>query len=174
MLIIIVALLLLAFFLIRAFLKRRIIATVFISYRRKGGLASARNLHENLTKRHIDTFFDFEDLHHGRFGDNLKREIEERDNFILVLAPDTFESEWVIKEAEYALEHNKNIIPVTIDGFDIGTADFPESIEVIRDFNAVDLSPQYYEASIDKIVSFLLAKGWKEKKSAQKNAVLQK
>ncbi|MGM9858846.1 MAG: TIR domain-containing protein [Bacilli bacterium] len=132
---------------------------VFISYRRDGGFAMARLIYENLTRRGIKTFFDMEELKSGQFNYKLYSAIEESTNFILVLPPHGLdrccnEGDWLRIEIEHAILKNKNIVPVTMESFD-WNVNLPLSLENLHLFNAVNISEDYFSASLEKLLSML-------------------
>ena len=57
---------------------------IFISYRREGGLASARHLWDTLTRYGYRVFFDKESLREGDFESNLRRVLSGRDYSALI------------------------------------------------------------------------------------------
>jgi hypothetical protein len=128
---------------------------IFISYRRNATWAAARSLHDTLAARGADVFIDVDDINEGRFEEIIKDAIEAADYFILVLSPQTLESEWVVKETTYALEHGKRIIPVLVDGFDLYRYPLPEALRKITSHNAVTLTPEFFKAGIDRIAEFV-------------------
>lgn len=91
---------------------------VFISYRRGSGIETARYLHDRLTDWGVDIFMDIEDMPPGPFPASLERAIILRDYFMIILTPDTLESEWVKREIETARRHEKPMILIGARGFD--------------------------------------------------------
>lgn len=129
--------------------------TAFISYRRKPGWMVARKIHDDLTAMGADIFIDLDDIHDGHFADYIESNILERRYFILVLAPGTLDSEWVRKEILLALKHDKPIIPVLVDGFDLYGSDVTDDIKGIQSHNAITISPEYVKAGIERIARFM-------------------
>lgn len=127
----------------------------FISYRRSTSWAAARTIHDRLTEFGADVFIDVEDINDGRFAGVITNAIERSDFFILILSPGSLESEWVIKEAHHALEHDKRIIPVLVDGFDLYSGDLPEELQEITAHNAIKLTPEFFNAGIERIAKFM-------------------
>ena len=119
---------------------------IFISYRREGGDVMAKYLYFLLKSEGYNVFYDFETLSSGRFGDVLTKHIQECKDFILVLSKDIFkdknyDTDWVQKEIHEALLHNKNIIPVQMNGFDFPRTEeqgnYSEDLQAIFDLNSV-------------------------------------
>jgi hypothetical protein len=129
--------------------------TVFLSYRRKVSWAVALKLHESLSQMGADVFMDMEDLGEGQFANKLMEEIQSRDYFVLLLAPDTLSSEWVMREAQYAMKAGKRIIPVLTDGFQLSEENLPPDLKSISSHNAVTLTLEFYDAGIKRIAKFL-------------------
>ncbi|MFZ4816515.1 MAG: TIR domain-containing protein [Phototrophicaceae bacterium] len=129
--------------------------TAFISYRRKVSWEIANFINDKLEGYGADIFLDVDDIHEGRFADIITRNIDAREYFIVLLAPGTLESEWVVKEIRYAIDNKKKIIPVLLNGFDLYGAEMPESLKDIATYNAVEISPKYLDAGIQRIAVFM-------------------
>jgi hypothetical protein len=129
--------------------------TAFISYRRKVSWEIANFINDKLEGYGADIFLDLDDIHEGRFADIITRNIDAREYFIVLLAPGTLESEWVVKEIRYAIDTQKKIIPVLLNGFDLYGAEMPESLKDIATYNAVEISPKYLDAGIQRIAVFM-------------------
>ena len=132
---------------------------VFISYRRDGGYETARLVYEHLKQHGINPFFDLEELRSGPFNVRLYKTIEESDNFVLILPPNCLErckneGDWLRLEIEHAILHDKNIIPFMMPGFSWPT-DLPESMAKLPLYNGLQLSREYFEASITKLLTML-------------------
>ena len=94
---------------------------VFISYRRTS-YESANLIATRLRAEGYRVFFDLESMRSGLFNEQLYNVIEECKDFVLVLPPDALdrchdEEDWLRKEILHAMKHKKNIIPVTLNGF---------------------------------------------------------
>src|SRR5579859_691105 len=129
-------------------------ATVFISYRRADSWGLALKIRDTLQAKGFDVFMDIHDIHEGQFGEIIQKAIRERDSFILILSPNTLQSDWVVNETKYALETKRKIIPV-LDRFDIYKDPIPEDLAVIRSYNAVSITPEYVDAGLERLVQFL-------------------
>jgi hypothetical protein len=87
-------------------------STIFISYKRSESSAFALLVLKSLKQEGLEPFLDLalepgEDWHAG-----LKERIQSRDYFILLLGQTTLQSDYVIKEIEWALEKGLAIIPI--------------------------------------------------------------
>ncbi len=114
---------------------------VFISYRREGGLDFSSRLYEKLTNNGYTTFFDLEGMKAGRFDTQIYKKIERSDNFVLVLSPHSLDrccepDDWVRLETEKAIELNKNIVLILMQGFDFPD-NLPDSLNCIRKFQGI-------------------------------------
>ena len=132
---------------------------VFISYRRDGGYETARLLYEHLKIEGLNPFFDLEELKSGLFNTKIYTEIENSSNFLLILPPSSLdrcnnEDDWLRLEIEHALKFNKNIIPVMMKNF-TWPDNMPESIKNIANYNGLEMSREYFDASIKKIISLM-------------------
>ncbi len=87
---------------------------IFISYSRKD-IGFVRKLAGDLEKAGYDVWWDLSDL---RGGDDWVRvipaAIQESQHILVVLSPDSMESEWVRKEYTQALGLHKKIIPIML------------------------------------------------------------
>ncbi len=101
---------------------KQIEKTVFISYRRTN-IFTARAVYDNLTRHGYDVFFDYENIDSGDFSQIILRSIESRAHFLLILTPSALErcqnpGDWLRREIEHAIQHKRNIIPLTFEGFE--------------------------------------------------------
>ena len=100
---------------------------IFISYRRKGGFETAKHLYDLLSRDGYLVSFDIDTLRNGDFDTTLLGRIEECTDFILILNEGAFDrtldksfnpkNDWLRCELAHALKHNKNVIPIMLEGF---------------------------------------------------------
>ena len=133
---------------------------LFISYRRDGGYELARLLYTSFKEAGLNPFFDVEELRSGPFDEKLYTYIEESENFVLVCSPGCLdrcsnEGDWVKLEIEKAINSKKNIVPVMMKNF-VFPDSLPEEIEPLRMFNGASINQEYFNASIEKIISLLV------------------
>lgn len=129
---------------------------IFISYRRKGGDVVAKLICSELQNRGYSVFYDYDSLKGGYFDDHIVDAIKNCRDFILVLPRRALarcrnKKDWVRQEIVCALEANKNIIPVMVDGFEFPKKLPPEISDVAR-CNGVRFEMAYLDAVIDKII----------------------
>ena len=130
---------------------------IFISYRRDGGFEMARLLYDRLQDMGLNVFFDLEELRSGKFNVKLFGAIDDSSNFLLVLPPNSLdrcknEDDWLRIEIEYAISKRKNIVPLMMKGFE-WPSDLPETLKGLHLYNAVQMSREYFQASIDRLLS---------------------
>lgn len=95
---------------------------IFISYRREGGFDTAKHLSDLLTRDGYRVSFDIDTLRSGNFDTQLYERINQCKDFILIVDKHAFdrtiidkiprEKDWLRCELAYALQKNKNIIPI--------------------------------------------------------------
>lgn len=134
---------------------------VFISYRREQGSEVARIVQTELARRGIPCFLDVKDLRAEHFDNRLLNEIEQAPNFILILAPRSLdrcdsEDDWLRREIAHALKKHRHIIPLLLSHFQFPPASqLPEEIRGVERHNGVTYSHEYFEATFDKLQTFL-------------------
>lgn len=132
---------------------------IFISYRREGGFETAALLCGRLKDVGYRVFFDVETLRSGRFNEALYLEIEQCQDFIVVLTPGSLDrcynaEDWVRLEIAHALKTKKNIIPILTRGFE-WPHDLPSDIDEVRYCNGVTPNQEYFDATLEKLRTFL-------------------
>jgi hypothetical protein len=117
---------------------------VFISYSRKD-IKFARRLAADLESAGFDVWWDISDLQGGddwvRF---IPAAIEASRFFVVLLSPDSVQSEWVSKEYSYALRLRKKIVPAMIR-----QCDMPFALNTI---NYVDFINAEYTTAVNKLL----------------------
>ena len=135
---------------------------IFISYRRDPDFPTAELLFRELEKRGFEgkVFLDVHKDEPGEFPDRLRNAVKASKHFILILSPKSLErctqpGDWVAEEISIALEHKKNIIPVTTyRNFDF-PEDLPGQLSVLKTYQRIELNFDFFDASIDKLISFI-------------------
>jgi len=142
---------------------------IFISYRRKGGYDTAKLIYDRLRIDGYSVSFDIDTLVNGNFDVELEQRVNDCKDFLLVLSPGIFdrffvpnddydpENDWVRREIICALKTGKNIVPLALEGF-VFPKSLPPEVKDIKNKNAIDLYPKYFEAAYEKIKSFLISK----------------
>ena len=145
---------------------------IFISYRRDGGEALAQLLYDRLTKLGYCVFLDVESLRSGRFNQAIYNRIAECTDFLLVLPEHALErctdsEDWLRLEIEYALSHNKNIIPMMMRNF-VFPDTLPDSLAELPNYQGIFADMALFDGVLQKLESSLL-KSSKRVKSAKVN-----
>lgn len=133
---------------------------IFISYRRDGGEDLARILAYKLTDHGFKVFFDVESLRSGAFNEALFEKIAECIDVLVVLPPHGLDrcvdpNDWVRLEIARALALKKNVIPIMMRNFTFPET-LPKDIDALRYMNGITASNEYFEATIEKLISKLL------------------
>jgi hypothetical protein len=132
---------------------------VFLSYSRKD-ISFVRKLAEDLEKAGYDVWRDVSDLRSGNdWVRVIPKAIESAPYFLVVLSPNSIESEWVEKEYTQALSLRKKIIPILL-----APTRVPFALNTI---NFVSFASGNY---VDNLNTLLPALGYPNEKVAQKKA----
>jgi len=141
---------------------------IFISYRRKGGYDTAKLLYDRLRLDGYSVSFDIDTLEKGDFDDELENRVKICKDFLLVLNPGVFDrfydpecnpkDDWVRREIACALEENKNIVPLFLDGFAHPKEPLPPDVKDITRKNGIDLNPKHFESAYANLkLKFLIS-----------------
>ncbi|HRQ23516.1 MAG TPA: TIR domain-containing protein, partial [Anaerolineales bacterium] len=124
---------------------------IFISYSRKD-IDFARKLAGDLEKADYDVWWDITDL---RGGDDwvktLPAAIASSSQFIIILTPNSVESEWVRKEYTQALNLRKKIVPIMFEMCDVPFA--------LNTINYVNFMSGEYEDQFENLLKALGFRG---------------
>lgn len=148
---------------------------IFISYKRKS-LPTANNLYYRLKTRGYSVFFDLEELGRDNFNNQLLYYIEcAKDVFVIVeegsldaCQEEGWENDWFCKEISYALEKEKNIIPILLGDYKMPDEDFfPEKLKAFHFKQSPEFNFAFFEAYLDKLEEkkFLLSEPTQQDKS---------
>src|SRR5437016_2873508 len=102
----------------------------------------ARKLSEEITSLKCETFLDEKDIATGESIDSeVHNHLQDCDDFLLLLSPDSLKSHWVLVELGGALALKKRIVIILLH---LGANDIPPPISkfLARDINDVE---KYYE-----------------------------
>ena len=130
----------------------RIEKTVFISYRRTDD-PWALDIFQNLTHHGYDVFYDYTGIASGDFESAILENIRARAHFLVLLTPSALErcsdpDDWLRREIEAALDSRRNIVPLTLDGFDFGTPAIASGLTgklvVLKKYNALNIPSGYF------------------------------
>lgn len=129
--------------------------SIFISYRRKYGGYVARLIYNELKGHNLKVFYDMKSMHTGVFDEQIYNAIKEASYVIVVLTPGclrTSEKEdWMREEIRIALEMNKKIINVLVDGFDF-SSNLINEIDSIRRQHGLHLNAEYIDSFMETLL----------------------
>lgn len=125
--------------------------SIFISYRRQPAADLARYIHHRLSTLRYNVFLDVETINGGRFANIIQQEIINRDVFLVILTPETLQSEWVVREIKTALEKEKAIVPLLAQGFTFATP-LPDEIKGLSDYDAVRWDHDFADTAFERLV----------------------
>ena len=137
----------------------RIEKTVFISYRRTT-VPWALLISKVLTHDGYDVFFDYTGIPSGDFARSILENIGARAHFLVLLAPSTLErinepGDWLRREIEYAMQERRNIVPLFLEGFDLGAPAVANQmtgrLADLRKYNGLGVPAEYFDAAMDKL-----------------------
>ena len=138
---------------------------VFISYRRDGGSELAQLVTRYLEARGYRVCLDVTTLRSGHFDDELRRQIANAKDFILLLTPSALDrcddpEDWVRREIALALQLGIHFVPVMRSPFSMPAAEeLPQEINDLPRHNAVDYEHGRSEHSLADIASRLRSRG---------------
>ena len=143
---------------------------VFISYRRKLSGYMALLVYQHLRSKGYDVFMDVETMFSGEFPSIILRQIEARSHFLVILTPGSLErtadeGDWLRREIEYAIEKERNVVPVMAEDFSfeeeetkLPNEEFPGELNRLIQFNGVNVPKEYFEAAMEKLTGGFLRK----------------
>lgn len=128
---------------------------IFISYRRSS-YDTANLVATRLRAEGYSVFFDMETLRSGKFNEQLYNVIEQCKDFVVVLPPNALnrcvnEDDWVRLEICHAMKHNKNIIPIMLNGFQWPNP-MPIGMEELCNYQAITASSiEYFDLALERM-----------------------
>ncbi|HEX3681179.1 MAG TPA: tetratricopeptide repeat protein [Bryobacteraceae bacterium] len=137
----------------------RIEKTVFLSYRRTN-LPWALAIFQNLTQHGYDVFFDYSGTTSGDFEGVILANITACAHFLALLTPSALErchdpSDWLRREIETALDNQRNIVPLLLEGFDFGTpkiaTQLTGNLARLKHYNALSIPPEYFWEAMERL-----------------------
>ena len=137
----------------------RVDRTVFVCYRRTN-VPWALAIYQNLTSHGYDVFFDFEGIASGDFETVILENIGSRAHFLVLLTPSALErindpGDWMRREIEAALETQRNIVPLMLEGFDFNTPSIHRyltgRLSDLDRYNALDVPVAYFPEAMERL-----------------------
>jgi hypothetical protein len=131
---------------------------VFLSYRRSESSFTARSIFQYLFAKGHDVFMDVESINNGTF-DVILEQIRARIHFLIILSPHTLDrflepGDWLRREIEYAMEKQRNIVPVLVEDFKFDKKAkkyLTGKLEELPGINGLTLTHEYFEAGMEKL-----------------------
>lgn len=143
---------------------RRVEKTVFICYRRTN-IPWALAIFQALTHQGYDVFFDFKSIASGDFERVIVENINSRAHFLVLLTPSALENcnrsdDWLRREIETALDTQRNIVPLMLDGFDFGSpgiaSQLTGKLAALKQYNALHIPANYFDEAMNRLHSTFL------------------
>ncbi len=142
--------------------------TVFISYRRGIIDMGAQAIRLFLKQHGYDVFLDVASLGTGRFGPKILQNIETRTFFLVILVPGSLErcfhedgsensEDWLLREIEHALNTDRHIVPILMDGFNFkdNRKYLVGSLSRLAEYNALNISHQFFDYALETLLACL-------------------
>ena len=109
---------------------------VFVSYSRRDE-ESARRMSNALRSAGVDVWMDYEKVQLGESWDkSIRKGVEESNYMIVLLTPDSTQSEWIANEVSLAKHFGRPIVPVLMKG--ATTAAAPAGLRNLQMIDAND------------------------------------
>lgn len=133
--------------------------TVFLSYRRTNA-PWALAISQSLTQHGFDVFFDFNGIASGDFAKVIIENIKARAHFIVLLTRSALDrcnepDDWLRREIETALEIKRNIVPLTLEGFDFATpkiiSQLTGTLAPLKSYNALSVPAEYFAEAMTRL-----------------------
>ncbi len=140
----------------------RIEKTVFVSYRRTNA-PWALLVYKALRSEGYDVFIDYEGIASGAFESAIVDNIKSRAHFLVLLTRSSLGSssgsdrDWIRFEIETALACGRNVVPVTLDGFDFNDPTLEDKItgefDQLRHYQALRIPTEleYFDAAMSRL-----------------------
>ena len=137
----------------------RVEKTVFLSYRRTN-IPWALAIFQNLTHHGYDVFFDYNGIASGDFERVILGNINSRAHFLVLLTPSALErcddpADWLRREIEAALAHQRNVVPLMLEGFDFGTPKIASrltgALAALKRYNGLSIPSEYFLEAMERL-----------------------
>ncbi len=118
----------------------------------------ARAIFQDLRANGFDAFIDVESIESGEFDRIILNQIGARAHFLLILTPGTAErfvepDDWLRREIEYAIERERNIIPLLVNDFRF--LDYAEyftgKLASVLDMESIRIFHEYFDAAMEQL-----------------------
>lgn len=142
--------------------------TVFISYRHGISDMGTQAIRLFLKEHGYDVFLDVASLSSGRFEPQILQNIETRTFFLVILIPGSLErcihddgsensEDWVLREIKHALNTDRHIIPILMNGFNFKDNQkyLVGPLERLGEYYALDIFHQYFDRALETLLTYL-------------------
>jgi len=141
---------------------QRIEKTVFVSYRRTTA-PWALLIYKALRSEGYDVFIDYQGIASGAFESAIVDNIKSRAHFLALLTRSSLDKssgsnrDWMRFEIKTAMACERNVVPVTLDGFNFGDPVLAEKItgefDQLSHYQAlrVPIELEYFDAAMDRL-----------------------
>jgi hypothetical protein len=141
-------------------------------------------VYKDLTQHGYDTFIDYESIDSGKFATVILNQIASRSHFISILAPGCLDrttnpEDWLRREIEYAIDMQRNIVPLLFDGFSFEREDkyLTGKLVALKQYNGPTVPDGYFDEAMKKLRNRFLkqpARGAVRPAPPSDNALVQK
>ncbi len=124
----------------------------FLSYATED-MVLREEIQKSLTRRNITTWTNKGDIHTGEiYGRAINAGIEQADNFIFLISPQSIASKYCMLELEHAANYHKRIIPIYLRT--IPNEDFPKILQPLQyiDFRKAFADEAVYQKSMEQLL----------------------
>jgi hypothetical protein len=134
--------------------------STFISYKRAQNPEIARLIHSELRQKGRTAFLDVDDMSSGRFDEQIKKRIEQSDNFIVILTKGCLDNvnndDWIALEISHAIKCQRNIIPITTPDFQWPDQKLlPEGIKELHKYHSLKYSHEFFKFIREELFELL-------------------
>lgn len=136
---------------------------IFISYRRSS-YDTANLVATRLRAAGYSVFFDMDTLRNGNFDEQLYEVIDNCIDYVVILSPNALdrcvcEDDWIRLEECRAINHNKNIVPIILNGF-VWPNPMPAGMEELSNYQALTASSmESFDMAMERLQKhYLLSK----------------
>jgi hypothetical protein len=142
----------------------RIENTVFLSYRRTN-VAWALAIFQSLTHHGYEVFLDYDGIGCGNFEQAILDNIRSRAHFIVLLTPTALEEsqrpdDWLRREIETALDLERNIVPLLLEGFDFRSPSIAGQLTgrlaALTRYNALEVPAGFFDEAMTRLRNMFL------------------
>jgi hypothetical protein len=114
----------------------------------------------DLTHHGYDVFFDFQGIASGDFESVILGNITARAHFQVLLTPSALgrsndPSDWLRREIETAIDSQRNIVPLMLEGFDFGkpkiAGQLRGKLAALRYYNGPSIPAEYFDAAMERL-----------------------